>query len=101
MKEYYIYMTTNHVNNKKYIGQHYGEINDSYLGSGTLLKEAIQKYGKENFSKEILEICSNYDAMNLAERKWIIKYNAVKNSNFYNIAEGGFNSNPCAGLTAQ
>ena len=35
--EHYIYLTTNLINGKKYIGKHFGAIDDSYLGSGTLL----------------------------------------------------------------
>ena len=38
---YYIYITTNLINGKRYIGKHHGELNDDYLGSGTLLKKAI------------------------------------------------------------
>lgn len=101
MNQYYVYLTTNLINNKKYIGQHYGELNDSYIGSGSLLKLAIQKYGKENFTKHILEICDNYDEVNIAEKKWIAYYDAVNNSNFYNIASGGFGSNPTAGLSQE
>ena len=101
MKQYYIYLTTNLLNNKKYIGQHYGEIDDNYLGSGSILKKALIKYGRENFKKEILEICNSYEELNLAERKWIEYYDAVNNENFYNIATGGFNSNPCAGLSPE
>ena len=101
MKQYYVYLTTNLINNKKYIGQHYGELADNYIGSGSLLKKAIEKYGKDNFKKEILEICNSYDTMNEAERKWINFYNAVHDDNFYNIAEGGFNSNPCAGMSEE
>ena len=56
MKQYYIYLTTNLINGKKYIGKHYGEINDSYLGSGILIKKAIKKYGSNNFTKKILFI---------------------------------------------
>ena len=41
MKKHYIYLTTNLINNKKYIGKHYGELNDDYLGSGNLIKLAI------------------------------------------------------------
>lgn len=100
-KKYYIYMITNLSNNKKYIGQHYGEISDSYLGSGSIIKKAVKKYGKENFKKEILEICKDYDSMNLAEKIWIQKYNTVEDEKFYNIATGGYNSNPCAGLSEE
>lgn len=101
MKQFYVYITTNLINGKKYIGQHYGKIDDYYIGSGSLLKKAIEKYGKENFKKEILETCSSYDELNKAERKWIKYYNAVKEEMFYNIAEGGYNSNPCAGLSEE
>lgn len=101
MKQYQIYLTTNLINNKKYIGQHYGYLNDNYIGSGNTLKKAIEKYGKENFKKEILEICDSYEEMNEAEKKWIKEYNAVQSEEFYNIATGGFNSNPCAGLSVK
>jgi hypothetical protein len=56
---YYIYKTTNLVNGKAYIGKHNGALTDDYLGSGTLLKCAIEKYGRENFKKEILYISKN------------------------------------------
>lgn len=101
MKQYYIYLTTNLINGMKYIGQHYGEINDSYIGSGSNLKKAILKFGKENFKKEILEICNSYSELNIAERKWIQYYNAVENDNYYNIASGGGNSNPLAGMSKE
>lgn len=49
MKMYYIYLTINLINNKKYIGMHHGELNDSYLGSGNSITEAIKKYGEKKF----------------------------------------------------
>ena len=97
----YIYLTTNKINGKKYIGQHKGEINDNYLGSGIELKLAIKKYGKENFKKEILCICKNQEDLDLQEKKFIEKYDAVKSEDFYNIAEGGRGGNKCAGLSKE
>lgn len=52
--KWYIYRTTNLINGKDYIGQHLDH-GDEYWGSGTMLKRALKKYGKENFKKEILE----------------------------------------------
>ena len=44
MEFYLIYKTTNLLNNKIYIGSHRTDnIEDDYLGSGTLLKQAIKK----------------------------------------------------------
>ena len=83
-----IYCTTNLINNKKYIGQDYFN-NPNYLGSGYLLKIAIKKYGKENFKKEILEICNSKEELNEKERFWINNFDAVNNKKFYNISEGG------------
>ena len=64
MKQHYIYMTTNNITGMKYIGKHYGELDNSYLGSGTILKRAIPKYGKENFTKSILVISDNGEQNN-------------------------------------
>lgn len=93
MKQYYIYKTTNLINQKQYIGKHYGELNDSYLGSGKLIKKAIAKYGKENFQKEILCIVQNNEEANLKEKEFIEYYNAVKSDDFYNLHEGGDGGN--------
>lgn len=51
-----IYLTTNLINNKQYIGSHStNNLNDKYLGSGKYLKRAFKKYGRKKFKKEILE----------------------------------------------
>ena len=83
-----IYKTTNLINNKIYIGQ---DINNNYLyiGSGTILKNAIKKYGKENFKKEILESCSSKEELDLKEEYWINYYNSTDKTIGYNIANGG------------
>ncbi|UQJ95484.1 homing endonuclease [Klebsiella phage CPRSB] len=44
-----IYKITNLVNNKIYVGAHSTEdINDSYMGSGIVVKKAQKKYGMNN-----------------------------------------------------
>jgi len=57
----YIYLTINWITGKKYIGQTNGNEN-SYIGSGRILLKAIKKYGKENFTKEIICSCNNREA---------------------------------------
>ena len=86
---YYIYLTTNLINGKKYIGQHKGELNDSYLGSGVLITRALKKYGKNNFKKEILEVCLSREEADEKEKFYISKYNAIEDETFYNLQEGG------------
>lgn len=90
----FVYITTNHINNKKYIGQHkIGNRDDWYLGSGKLIKRAFEKYGRENFSKEILAYANSQDELNDLEINIIKLYNAVDDENFYNLAEGGHTNN--------
>lgn len=93
--EYFIYLTINLINNKKYVGKHYGSLEDNYLGSGSILKNAIKKYGKENFKREILEIVNSEKELDIAEKKWIKFFNAddKNNLNFYNLHEGGTGGN--------
>lgn len=93
----YIYITTNLITGVKYIGQRFSThikgsfYNDTYLGSGTVLKRAIKEYGIENFTKEIIQICNSKEELNEAEKYWIKYYQANINTNgqFYNIAAGG------------
>lgn len=84
-----LYMTTNLVNNKIYIGVHSTKNpNDSYLGSGTLLKKAVEKYGKDNFKKEILHICeTRQEAFELETT--IVDENFKNRVDTYNVDIGG------------
>ena len=81
-----IYKITNLINGKIYVGRT-AYVNKWYLGSGTAIKLAVKKYGKENFKKEVLEYCTEE---NIKEREiyWIEELNA-KGKNGYNIADGG------------
>jgi|19_taG_2_1085344.scaffolds.fasta_scaffold59829_2 hypothetical protein len=83
-----IYKTTNKINGKFYIGQQVGD-DEKYIGSGKLIKYAIEKYGKESFTKEILEECATRDEMNEKEIYWIDKLKSLT-PNGYNIHPGGY-----------
>lgn len=62
-----------------------------YLGvSSTKFHRAIQKYGWENFTHEILYENLNKEAANKIERDLIKKYDSINNG--YNIQEGGYTS---------
>lgn len=87
-----IYKVTNKFNGKWYIGKD-SKNNDGYFGSGIAIKSAISKYGKENFVKEVLEICKDLETLNAREVYWIEKLNAVKDENSYNLADGGQGGN--------
>lgn len=97
--QFYVYQTTNLINGKKYIGKHTGKLNDEYLGSGSLLKKAIKKYGKENFFREILAITNDAESLDLLEKYYIKKFEANTNPDFYNLTEGGTGGNTLKGLT--
>lgn len=89
----YIYIITNQINGKKYLGQHNGS-DPNYMGSGKLLKQAQNKYGIEQFTKEIIEYCKDKQHLNEREIYWGEQYNVVKDNNFYNLVTpgtGGYN----------
>lgn len=85
IKYYYIYLITNLVLNKKYVGSHvlYEEaqapINDGYWGSSKYLNEDYIIYGKENFKKEIIIINPYNNLVDLldTETKYIFEYNTL------------------------
>lgn len=87
----YIYVTTNLINNKKYIGRCKSKNfkGEKYLGSGLRLNEAIKKYGKQNFSVEMIDTAESDAELNVKEEYYIDFYNAVEDSNFYNLRRGG------------
>ena len=84
-----VYKVTNLINNKMYIGKLVNSNKwSSYWGSGTCIKLAIDKYGKENFRKEIVEICESNEILNDREKFWIKTLNSMS-PNGYNLTEGG------------
>lgn len=91
MKTYnYIYLITNKIDGRIYIGQHQtDDLYDGYMGSGLHIKRAIKKYGKENFTKEYLGFCDTQEKLDFLEKFYIKKYKACDLTIGYNIAPGG------------
>jgi len=86
----YIYKITNKINSKQYIGLYTKTVEEStnYYGSGKLIGKAIKKYGKDNFTKEILERdITDKKYLNDREIYWIAKYDTFNNG--YNLTKGG------------
>ena len=75
-----------------YVGKHtyrgQESFDKNYLGSGYILKRAINKYGKENFIQEILEYTSSKEENAERERFWIKELNTLV-PNGYNVDKGG------------
>lgn len=89
----YIYKTTNLVNGKIYIGKSQNDFNEGYIGSGSILKKAIKKYGRSNFNVELIEECYTLEDLDYKEIFWIEKYNSTDPKLGYNITKGGTGGN--------
>ncbi len=86
-----IYLTTNLINGKRYIGAHStNNLNDGYLGSGILIQKSIKKYGKQNFNFKILEYCNKRE-LNEKEQYWISKLDTIY-PNGLNLTSGGLHT---------
>lgn len=68
-KFHFVYITTNLINQKQYVGDHSTDnVNDRYMGSGKYLKNALNEYDKENFKRDILQIVdTKEEAFNLQQ----------------------------------
>ena len=86
----FVYVTTNMVNGKKYIGQKMFRNGwKGYLGSGVYFKKAVKSYGKDKFLRVIVEIVYSREELDNLEIELIKRYNAVENDGYYNISYGG------------
>lgn len=92
-KYHYLYRITNTINFKIYIGVHStNDLNDGYMGSGTILKKAKEKWGIKNFKMDILKFFDSTEEMLAAERD-IVNPEFRDRKDTYNIAVGGGSGN--------
>ena len=92
----FIYKITNTINGKSYIGQTIQNVKERFyqhcatkcskVVSNMAIHRAIKKYGKSNFTVEVIK---EIDSTNLndRERYWIKYYNSYNNG--YNSTKGG------------
>ena len=87
---YIVYETTCNINGMTYIGCHAtNNLEDGYLGSGRHLTRAIKKYGKQAFSRSIIQFFNNPEEMFNIESS-LVTEEYVNNKNTYNLVVGGF-----------
>ena len=96
-RSYDVYKVTNKVNGKVYIGITSKGISarwKEHLYSAERecpfkLHRAIRKYGKENFSIELIDFCNSWDELTEKEQYYIAQYDSMNDEKGYNMTEGG------------
>lgn len=93
----YIYLVTNLVNNKYYVGRTFRSVSIRWkehldgFGGSTLLDKAIKKYGVESFSLQVLAESGCVDEL---EKIWILLLQSNNREIGYNIVLGGNGFHP-------
>ena len=86
----YIYLTTFLPTRKIYIGQkRKNYFDESYYGSGKIIKALLKKYGKQNFTVELIDIAESQEDLDKKEIYWINYHDSTNILKGYNIALGG------------
>lgn len=89
----YVYKTTNLITNKIYIGQHKGDFDKNYFGSGKIIIHSLNKYSKKNHKVEILDTASTKLELDKLEKEYIRFFKDNFGANCLNIADGGEGGN--------
>lgn len=85
----YFYKIENEINGKFYYGVHRTDnIKDDYMGSGKRIRYAIDKYGIENFNREILLFFDTYEEALDHEAEYVNE-ELLMDPSCYNLKPGG------------
>lgn len=93
-----VYLITNHINNKKYVGvthrgylkRYHEHISCAKSGRKSVLYDAMRKYGLQNFSVRLVESDIADKDIQSKEQYYIKQYNTLYiNRNGYNMTAGG------------
>lgn len=84
---YYVYCIVNLITKRLYIGKRSSiNLRESYVGSGTAIRGAVKKYGKENFARHILEYTDSPEKLRELEIFYIKEvFGAHRNDVCYNL----------------
>ena len=91
MSSHYVYVILNKINLKLYFGSHSwdGEgLDKNYYGSGKIIKQAVKKYGKDNFIVYPIKFYDTIEECRQAEEELLKKYDISNNQYCYNIKNG-------------
>lgn len=99
MRSYDVYKITNKVNNKIYIGitskglsaRWKEHLYNAEHGCPFKLHNAIRKYGKENFSIELIDFCNSWEELEEKEKQYISEYNTLSDEFGYNMTGSQIN----------
>lgn len=97
MRSYDVYKITNKINNKVYIGitskglsaRWKEHLYNAEHGCPFKLHNALRKYGKENFSIELIDFCNSWEELEEKEKYYISEYKSLQDEFGYNMTEGG------------
>jgi len=84
----HLYKITNKLTNEFYIGKRKGDTQNNYWGSGLRIKRQIQKYGRENFTYDILRV-NEEDIIFKLEKRLVTENYIKSNEKCLNLAPGG------------
>jgi len=86
----YVYMTHDITEDKFYFGQHKGEFDPSYFGSGNIIRRILKKYPKGRLKVTLCRYAKTKEELNEFE-KWHVWYykQAIGSFNLYNMTDGG------------